>query len=44
MKGRDLKRRRWLVAALAFVIFCAGVGFLAYENFLARVIPVYADD
>jgi len=44
MKGRAFKRRRWLLAALALVIFCAGVGFVAYENFLARAIPVYADD
>ena len=44
MKGRTFKRRRWLLAALALVIFCAGVGFVAYRNFLVRAIPVYADD
>src|SRR3974377_485337 len=44
MTGRAFKQRRWLVGALALVIFFAAVGFLAYENFLVRVIPVYADD
>ena len=44
MKGRAFKRRRWLLAALAVVIFCAGVDFVAYKNFLVRAIPVYADD
>lgn len=44
MNRRAFKQRRWLLAALGLVIFCVGVGFLAYEKFLLRAIPEYADD
>lgn len=38
------KPRRWRLGVLALVILGAGLGFVAYEKFLARDIPVYADD
>ena len=36
--------RRWRPGAIAVVILCAGLGFVAYEKFLARDISIYPDD
>ena len=36
--------RRWRPGAIAIVILCAGLGFVAYEKFLARDISIYPDD